>query len=256
MSIRSVARILPNYSDINREERHYAAVLFAALCQPGNVERFLRLCEIHDRPGADLGVYFEYAYLRDLWNGIRNDDIKKEIIRQHLPIAGIDAILRQSMKEINQTFGVAGEGSPHYLDYPGKWAITKFSATFPDNDDFLRICRFKWSFNIKPDIVIHLRKDRAVCVEAKYESGEGFYPSSQKDRRIFHRRRLPLVGQMDLQKYMMQDLLGVVTGFVLLAVGTGVSKTHKPITWAEAFEHLDMSGMPSFTIRMAKSISV
>jgi len=131
----------------------------------------------------------------------------------------------------------------------------KYSGNFTDKDDFLRICRFKWSFNIKPDIVIHLDRSRAICIEAKYESGEGAYPSSEREKRIFKERGVRHVGQMDLQKYMMEDLLGIDTRFMFLVHKRERSETHKVITWGEAFGSLDLSEMPAFAVAMADKIS-
>lgn len=255
MNIREITQRSPNYFEINREERNYAAIFFAALCRSGNVEKFLHFCGIKSEPKPDFGIYFEYAYLRDLWSKIDNEEVKKEIIRQNLSINGIDDILRLPLVGINQKFGVSGEASAEFLQYPGKWAIVKYNEKFPDNDDFLKICRFKWSFNIKPDIVIHLDKNHAVCIEAKYESGEGFYPSSEGEKSIFNRRGLKYVGQMELQKYMMEDLLGVKTEFMFLVSKKEKSETHKVVSWAEAFGCLDMDGMPNFALQMVKKIS-
>jgi len=205
VNIREIAGLNPNYFEINREERNYAAILFACLCKSSNAERFLQLCGVESRIGPDFGIYFEYSYLRDLWNKVTDQSTKKEIIRQHLPISGIAEILQSPPKEINQKFGVSGEASTTHIQYPGKWALVKYNQNFRSNDDFLKICRFKWSFNIKPDIVIHLDKNRAICIEAKYESSEGQYPAYEREKSIFHERGLHYVGQMDLQKYMMES---------------------------------------------------
>lgn len=255
MDIRKIAQLAPNYCEINREERNYAAILFAALCKPGNAERFLRYCGFEEKLGLDFGIYFEYAYLRDLWSKIKGEGVKKEIIRQHLRINGIDEILNLPVMEINRMFGVGGQPSEDFVQYPGKWAIVKYNKNFPDNEDFLKVCRFKWSFNIKPDIVIHVDKDRAICIEAKYESGEGSYPASDIEKTIFKERGIPYVGQMGLQKYMMEELLGVKTDFMFLVFKKEKSETHKVMSWAEAFGNLDMGDMPPFVIEMAKRIS-
>lgn len=255
MDIRKIAQLAPNYFEINREERNYAAILFAALCKPGNAERFLRHCGFEGKLAPDFGIYFEYAYLRDVWSKIEGEGVKKEIIRQHLRINGIDEILNLPVMEINRKFGVAGQPSEDFVQYPGKWAIVKYNKNFQDNEDFLKVCRFKWSFNIKPDIVIHLDKDRAICIEAKYESGEGSYPASDIEKTIFKERGIPYVGQMELQKYMMEELLGVKTDFTFLVFKKEKSETHKVVSWAEAFGSLDMGDMPPFAIEMAKRIS-
>ncbi len=185
MNIRQIANLTPNYSEINREERNYAAIFFTALCKEGNTERFLKYCGFEEKIGADFGIYFEYAYLRDLWSEIKNENTRKGIIRQKLKIKGIDDILNLSPIGINIKFGVGGKASSDFIQYPGKQSIVKYNKHFPDNDDFLKICKFKWSFNIKPDIIIHLEKDRAICIEAKYESGEEWYPASDLEKEIF-----------------------------------------------------------------------
>jgi len=255
MDIREISKIDKNYYKINREERNYAAIFFAALCKPNNSKLFLNYCGLDYKENKDFGIYFEYAYLRDLWYNLKNEDTKREIIRQFLPINGIDDILKTPTKEINKKFGVAGEPSSEFIQFPGKWAITKYNNNYPDNDDFYKICKFKWSFNIKPDIVIHLDKDHAICIEAKYESGEGSYPSSEVEKSIFNKRGLKYVGQMELQKYMMEDLLGIKSDFMFLVYKKENSNTHKIISWKEAFGSIDMSEMPEFAIEMTKNIS-
>ena len=255
VNVREIAKLIPNYYEINREERNYAAIFFAALCRPGNAESFLKHCGIDKKIGPEFGIYFEYSYLRDLWSKISSEETKKGIIRKSLLIKGIDNIIKLPLKEINQKFGVGGEASSKYLQYPGKWAIIKYNSNFRDNEDFLKICRFKWSFNIKPDIVIHLDKNNAVCIEAKYESGEGSYPSSDKEKSIFMERGLKSVGQMELQKYMMEEILGVKTEFVFLVCKKEKSETHKVVSWEEVFDCLDMSEMPDFAKQMVNRIS-
>jgi hypothetical protein len=255
MNIREIAQFTQNYCEINREERNYAAILFAALCKPGNAQRFLKQCGIEEKPGPDFGIYFEYAYLRDLWSRIEDDGVKREIIRQHLRINGIDEIINLPIVEINRKFGVGGQPSDKFVQYPGKWAIVKYNNSFQNNEDFLKVCRFKWSFNIKPDIVIHLDKNHAICIEAKYESGEGWYPASEIEKTIFKNREIPsYVKQTDLQKYMMEELLGLEMAFKFIVYKKESSETHKVMSWAEVFESLDMSEMPPFAIEMVKNL--
>jgi len=255
MNIRESAGLDPNYFEINREERNYAAILFAALCQPGNIERFLKLCGRDDAVGPEFGIYFEYAYLRDLWSKIESEDAKRTIIRNHLKIQGIDEIMTRPVEEINTLFGVAGTPSTTHIQFPGKWALTKYAENFSDSEDLRNICRFKWSFNIKPDIVIHLTKSKAICIEAKYESGEGSYPSSEAQKAIFDQRELPRVKQTDLQRYMMEDLLGIETDFWFLVSKSSNSLSHKEITWKQMFEALELVAMPAFARQMVERIS-
>jgi len=255
LNIREITKLSPNYFEINREERNYAAILFAALCLPGNAERFLKYCGFNESIGPEFGIYFEYSYLRDLWFKINNEDLKFDILQQMLKIENISNILNKPIKEINRYFGVSGKPSSKFLQFPGKWSIRKFNNNFPDNDDFLKICKFKWSFNIKPDIVIHLDKNRPICIEAKYESIEGSYPSSNVDKSIFNDRGISYVGQMELQKYMMEELLGFNADFMFLVFKKEKSKTHKVISWGEAFSSVDIKKLPDFAKHMAKNIS-
>lgn len=255
MNIREIVNPVPNYYEINREERNYAAILFAALCKNENVAKFLKKIEIEHSPSDEFGIYFEYAYLRDIWYLICDDDVKKEIIRENLDIKNIEEILKKSTYEINRFFGVGGTASSEYIEFPGKWSIVKYQANFQNSLDFLKVCKFKWSFNIKPDIVIHLDKSHAICIEAKYESGEGQYPASTLEKEIFRSKALSYVGQMELQKYMMEELLGIKTEFMFLVSKKERSETHKVISWKDAFECLDISEMPYFAKKMANKIS-
>ncbi|MBU1105273.1 MAG: hypothetical protein KKB51_01295 [Candidatus Riflebacteria bacterium] len=255
MNIRQIAGMSPNYYEISREERNYAAIFFAALCKPGNAEKFLKYCGFESIIGPEFGIYFEYAYLRDMWNHIIGEEPRKNIIRNKLQINNIEKILSKTPIEINTIFGIGGKTSSAFIQNPGKWSILKYNQHFPDNDDFLKICMFKWSFNIKPDIVIHLDKDRSICIEAKYESREGSYPATDKEKGIFRSREIEYVGQMELQKYMMEELLGVKTDFMFLVFKKEKSATHKVISWAEAFGAIEMKDMPKFAIEMAKIIS-
>ena len=252
MNIREIANVSPNYCDINREERNYSAILFAALCNQKNAEKFLKRCGFDEKIGPDFGIYFEYAYLRDLWKQIEDENIKKEIIRQHLEINQIETILGKSVIEINRAFGVKGNPSRHHIQYPGNWVISKFDQNFGDKD-FEKICLFKWAFNIKPDIVIHLDKANAICIEAKVESSESSYPSTSIEKAILAKRGIknPLVRQCDLQKTMMEKLLGINTNCLCLSKKANEEKGKlNSVTWKEAFADLDLSYFPPYVINM------
>ncbi len=256
MNIRELANLNPNYFQINREERNYAAILYSALCKPENALKFLAMCGVQTPTlGPDFGIYFEYSFIRDLWYHVKENDTRKRIIGGLLKINDIQEILNLPFVDLNRKFGVSGKPSANYVESPGNWAITKFSENFPDNDDFKKICMFKWSFNIKPDIVIHIDKDNALCIEAKYESKEGKYPSSRNDQEIFTARKLSQVTQTELQKYMMEELLGIKTKFMFLVSKKTSSETHHVISWAEAFDSVGLDGFPEFAKQMAERIS-
>ena len=61
---------------------------------------------------------------------------------------------------------------------------------------------------------------------------------------------------MELQKYMMEELLGVKTDFMFLVFKKEKSVTHKVVSWSEAFGSIDMQEMPKFAVDMAKKISI
>lgn len=256
MNVRKIANFSLNYFDINREERNYTAILFTALCNCENVMKFLQKHgEENKQPGPDFGIYFEYSFLRDLWSITTDNEVKKQIIRNCLTIRDIDSILQRPVVEINKIFGVSGKPSSKYIESPSNWAITKYSGHFPCDEDFKKICMFKWSFNIKPDIVIHTDKNKAFCIEAKYESGEGQYPSSRKDQAIFDERKIERISQTSLQKYMMEDILGIKTKFILIVSKMTKSHSHEVMVWKEVFEMLDTSYLPDFAQRMIHKIS-
>ena len=250
-----------NYYMINREERNYAAIFYSALCRKDNLRRFLNRIEATNKISADYGMYFEYAYLRDLWVAIKlsPNEIKRQIIKSKLNISNIDEIMdgdlsKEKIFEINRIFGVSGTPSTEHIQFPGKWSIKKFESHF-DKTDFERICKFKWSFNIKPDIVIQLSKDFAVCIEAKHQSKEGSYPSSKEDIEIFDRKKATRVTQRALQYYMMKDLLGIDIKPVFLVSNMPNNPDSDTISWKDAFNVLDLDDMPYYAHKMIEIIS-
>ena len=128
------------------------------------------------------------------------------------------------------------------VESPSNWVVTRFHHTIPDDDAFLATCRFKWCFRAKPDLVIHTTRDHALVIEAKVESGEGSYPASAAEKKIFDERSLGRVSQTGLQDHMMRELLGIDARHVFLTVhGRGGQ-----LRWSEAFGALDLSGLPEW----------
>jgi hypothetical protein len=236
------------YHAINREERNLAALLYHALLLPGNLERFLRVIECPFALREDeAAVYFEYALLRDLWHTeVRgNEAAARRVIEECLappPEVGLGAM---SIEELNRFFGTT---SSKYIRNPGTWSGRRFMREIADDAFFLSVCRFKWCFNTKPDLVIQLGPDEVVCIEAKLESAEGSYPTHPKEKREFARRGLTRVGQMELQRHLFEELLGMKTQLVFLVAdgAKGSSSTHERLTWREAFDAMDLTGAPTW----------
>jgi hypothetical protein len=257
VNIRGLAGFEDRYSVLNREERNYTALLYHYLLQPGNLERFLSLIECPYLLTHNFGIYFEYSFLRDIWHSKLKEDQKFNFIRSHLDVEGIDKYSPDFPMEFNRHFGVMGEPSNKCIQYPGNWSISKYDASFESKDNFLAVCLFKWSFNIKPDIVIHTDADHAVCIEAKYESGEGIYPNAKRDKKVFLRRGLPFVKQTDLQRYMMTKLLGIDTQFWFLVQRPSTKSTsHKTVTWDEVFSSIDIGDCPYFVRDMIDNLKI
>ena len=255
-NIRKFAEITENYSKFNCEERNYAAILYHLFLQPGNLDRFLKLIGSKaEVVREEFGIYFEYSYLRDLWSKLEDNDKKRELIRTFLLLRSAGQIFSKTIYEFNSYFGAVREPSRDYIQSPGTWSLKRYAPNIKDNEDLLNICKFKWSFNAKPDIVINTSRDTAICIEAKSESGEGFYPQKSDEVAIFKERGISRVGQTELQKYFMEHLLGIETDFVFLVKkGVPASSSHKVITWEKLFSCLDLDGAPQFIFEMIESV--
>ena len=257
-----ILRETPFYRFV-REERLFCTTLVHLLLQRGrNLKEFLEL--VNSRlpgPGIDTShleeaeVYMEFTRLRDHWHGLGKDNTaKRDLIFDLLGRAGgltshLDTV-PEGITEFNQFFmGSRGGTSHRKIAYPGSWSVDILAQRFEDRPQVFReFCRFKWAFNIKPDIVVLVPGSGPLCIEAKLESGEGQYPASQGERVIFDRMFGPRGGrvqQVELQRFMFERLLA--TPCHLLTIGrTPVGKADKRsqtpfLTWMEAFQALDVA---------------
>lgn len=233
----------------NREERNAVAVLFGLLTRPGNLEVF---CSRFGWEPDDLGdaeVAVEWTFLRDLWNHhsrTAGPEVLRSAILGALAPAN-SALLREcSVLEFNTFFGAVPRPSATAVQSPSNWSVRRFDATIDDDAEFVATCRFKWAFNIKPDLVVQTPGGRVLCIEAKWDSGEGSYPASEAEKAIFNRRGIPYVSQTEVQRYLVDEVLGFDGEFVFLARSHIDTAAGRAITWAEALEGLDRSGAPAF----------
>ena len=208
-------------------------------------------------------IYTEFSLLRDDWNSLgRDNDAKRARIRNLLKRAGMaDHVggLPESVPEFNEFFmGPRGARIVRDVAYPGTWSVPALADRFRDRpNEFGDLCRFKWSFNIKPDIVIMTAGSNPLCIEAKLESREGQYPESSEDREAFDSvfgEKQGRVQQVELQRFMFKKLLGVSCEFLTLGVRQVTSaKDPNPtpvLTWREAFAALDMTGSLDYVKRL------
>jgi len=245
-----------NYLSINREERNLAAIFYHLLLSNNNMARFLELIKcpyplIHN----EVGVYFEYAFLRDLWFSIQNDNqTKRHLILHHLNPEKRSDLEKMSIHDFNVYFGTPNP-SKNYIQSPSNWNISRFKDNISCNDEFLKTARFKWAFNTKPDIVIHTSKSTAICIECKFESSEGKYPTNKSEISEFNKRNLEKVSQTSVQKYLMDELLGIDTQFIFLVKNkNAISPTHANYHWKDVFYALDLSGNPDYILKWIDQI--
>lgn len=235
---------VPTYADYCREERNFAAILYAQLLRPEGLQAFLR--RIHgigpiDHP-EQAEVFFEYAHARDLWHrfgrqfdgkGQAGKAQREEGYRRAI-LALIDAPpglqeITTTIAEFNHFF--MGRGSKREIQMPNQWDQRRFGTWvelaldqgwYAQRAEALRfaerICCLKWAFNAKADIVIHLPEQRAVCVEIKVASGESKYSAKHGDDDAAAAFSM---SQTELQRYVLESLLGYPTHFVFLTPGGG-----------------------------------
>jgi hypothetical protein len=262
----------PAFYQIVREERLFCAVLAHLLMQgTRNISAFFELvnrslpAESRLLPSdlAEAQVYVEFTFLRDSWDSLGRDNIAKRMAIFDL-LGRVDGLkhLRSedfpdSIPEFNEAFvGPSGRRITNDIVYPGRWTVGALADRFGNQPDKLRdLCRFKWSFNIKPDIVILAPEVKAICVEAKLTSGEGFYPTSYRDCQVFDSifgRGQGRVRQVELQQFMFETLLRTPCQIVTLGLTTGLEDGSVALTWRDVFGSLDLSRSLPYVRRLTQ----
>lgn len=233
----------------NREERNAVAVLVGLLTRPGNMDAFTSLLDWRPPDLDDAEVSVEWTFLRDLWSHhsrLTDVVVLRTAILDCLQPVDRDRLAAASILEFNTHFGAVPKPSPTYIQSPSNWSLTRFNDAITGNDEFRRTCRFKWAFNIKPDLVIQTPSGHVLCVEAKWDSAEGSYPATEVEKAIFRRRGLGYLSQTEVQQYLVTDVLGFTGTYAYLARTHITTNAGTSITWAQLLTELDRSDAPRF----------
>ena len=232
----------------NREERNAVAVLFGLLARPGNLQTFAKKLKWNPDDLSEAEVSVEWTFLRDLWNHHSRadpDKLRRAILDALQPSNAVDLRLAPTI-EFNAHFGAVPRPSAMYIQSPSNWSVARFDETIADNDEFRRTCQFKWAFNVKPDLVLQTPSGKVLCIEDKWDSGEGFYPASEKEKTIFQRRGIPYLSQTSVQRYLVNELLGFEGSFAYLARRRFENAAGRGVTWTEVIGGLARSNTPAF----------
>jgi hypothetical protein len=268
MDVRSTAGLGEPYFTINREERFFCATLYSLLVQKNdNLKRFVSFLNsrlerekdrVDEQRADDFEIYVEYSYLRDRWNSLHNNEEKWRLIFDSLQLSDT-SLSRLSVPQLNAALVGFGEPSSDQIQNPGTWSISRYSNLFPrdvqGNRDFERLCKFKWCFKIKPDLVIQVNPNRVLSIEAKLESREGTYPAPAYRKEWIEERHLDPVKQTGLQSFMFDDILNMRASlFYLVKESSRDRRDGIPvITWQEVFGELDLTGTHPFVPRALKA---
>ena len=257
------------YYEFVREERFFCTILAHLLMQDGsNMKSFLDFVgeKIDGRSAAqpvdasEAEIYLEFSFLRDRWDALGKDNEAKRALIMTL-LARVPELqshdipeLPESLQDFNAFFiGPRGRKITRHIASPGQWSVTALAERFGSKPNLFRgFCKFKWSFNIKPDIVIVVRGLRPLSIEAKLESGEGQYPASARERSIFDRlfgNEQGRVGQIELQKFMFSVLLDEPCDSLFLTRNPG---TGAHVAWQEVFERLDVGTSIGFVRKLVE----
>ena len=258
------------YYQFVREERLFCGALTHLLMQKGpNLATFLQLVDAKLPADSHLSgstleeaeIYIEFAYLRDYWHSLEHDNgAKRRLIFELL--SRVDGLHRyhsdpfpNAVAEFNAIFmGVPGGRIKNDIVSPGRWSVTGLFERFGTHpDEFGDFCRFKWSFNIKPDIVVVLPGSKPLCIEAKLESKEGRYPANHRESMIFDslfgvgKRK---VHQVELQQFMFATLLDAPCQSVFIGQSAMSVPDSISLSWEEVFKRLDLTSSIGYVRRL------
>lgn len=240
------------YYQFNREERNHAAILYHLLLSDvANLGAFMDLVKPVpplQRPLAECEVYFEFAMLRDEWDGM-NDDERRSFVLPLLPVRVQQEVQAMGILEWNDFFRASPRSSSKRYQSPARWVPARMPSHIV-GEDYAEVNLVKWCFNIKPDLVIITGDKQAICIEAKLESGVSNYPSSNGDIAQWRGRQLTKgVSQLECQRYLFEKAMGFDPFSMTYVVLEQRSHQHEKatsITWKQLFAKLDAESSHPF----------
>lgn len=244
------------YHTFNREERYYAALLYHFLLKPKELRKFLDSIN-QDFDPDKVRIFFEYAHARDIWAAAKkasNTQLRNVIISLVDPPEKL-GLSKLGDKEFNAFFGAKSENR---IQMPGRWSKQEFSrwVELGGREFAERTCTLIWAFNAKADLVIHTGNNEAICIEAKVVSAESKYRATAGDSLGGNFERT----QTDIQRFILNELLGYKTTFVFLSANgkAGITsklprELSKDLCWEDVFERMDITEELPFVRESLKS---
>jgi len=297
-----------DFSNVVREERNFAAILYFLLLSNGeNLRKFLRIAYKSQSPSREApqhdpeGIFFEYAHLRDAWHAVgidkasanENNQKKFAALMAAIETIGNSTIRDAKGSEITglraASISLAASLQPIYISAVDAKDFSNLNGLFVSNPSRAHIQSpqtwqarrimgpssgdqglsskedlsleerkllviLGWCFNAKPDLVVHMDRETAICIEIKVESGEGMYCAVCPDGSKFR------VSQGEVQK-MIMALLFLDPMYV--SVGPGQINGYAQVGWRDLFslesegpdrDKFDFTGAPVFVIQMIRRV--
>ena len=164
------------YEDVNREERHYCALLMHAVLS-SKTYRMRAVSLLNEGTQAqldadDLQVFLEASLLRDYWHALGRPANRAEVRGRRRSVV-VEALRAQGLGESlmgEDFFWTTSERTIAW--YPGVWRYKSIRATSLDEKTRQKLSDLRTAFKAIPDLLF-LSPGSAVYVEAKLESGEG-----------------------------------------------------------------------------------
>ena len=171
------------YFEVNREERHFGNLLISTIIYDNNFRTFFfnLINEKLKKPEylkGEFDIYSETAILRDYWYDLGENRKKSpELVNRHREI------IRLCFGHFNINPVLLDQyplfWDKNQLKFPGKWTEKHNKNLFTlkniQKENSIQnnyLCRIKWAFNAKPDLLI-ISNNKCVIIELKLESGIG-----------------------------------------------------------------------------------